>query len=238
LLQGPTPHGHARNALTGGLTFLGGEAQQGERVRLSPDDAHVYVASGSTTVGVFRMLDVACAPTPLPACKLPTLPRRAAVRWKGGSPSDRLFDWKWKVGEQTDLAEFGDPINALDDFIICAYDASGSSQPIFRTNAPAGGICDERPCWKTSGSTVGRRKLKYKDRSRRPDGLDKLDLKEGVAGAASVKAKGKDSFLGVPALPLTPPVRVQLQAATGSCWEAVFSTPTANDVLQFKAKAD
>jgi hypothetical protein len=42
----------------------------------------------------------------------------------------------------------------------------------------------------------------------------------------------------MPTLPLTPPVRLQIQASTGTCWEAVFSTPITNDALQFKAKGD
>jgi hypothetical protein len=190
------------------------------------------------SVGVFRLLNVACAPMPVATCKHPTVSRKAAVRLKADTSSQRRFDWKWVLGEATTLADMGDPIGGLDDAILCAYDASASPQPVFRTTAPAGGICAGKACWKTSGHTPGHMKLKYKDRDRRPDGLDKLDVKEGITGAASVKAKAKDVFTTIPPLPLTPPVRVQLQAATGVCWEAVFSTPTANDVVQFKAKAD
>jgi hypothetical protein len=228
-----------RNTLTGGLTFVGAEAQRGERVEMSPDGLHVYVASGLTTLGVFRQLSIACSPTPLAGCKVPTLPQKAAVQWKNGSTDETdKFVWKWTPGQATTLAEAGDPINGTDDVIVCAYDSSASPQPVFDTVAPAGGVCDDRPCWKIRGSTPGRQTLKYKDPLRRPDGFDKLDIKEGLDGFARIKAKAKSRFLVMPGLPLTLPVTVQAQSATGTCWEASYSTFQQNDPLQFKAKGD
>jgi hypothetical protein len=228
-----------RDSLTGGLTFQGGEAGRGERVEMSPDGLHVYAASGGATLSVFRQLAIACSPTPLVGCKVPTLSGRSLVQWKNGSlDSSDKFLWKWNRGEATALAELGDPVDGLDDVILCAYDQSASPQPVFHTVAPAGGVCDGKPCWQTRGTTPGRKKLKYRDKARRPDGLDKLDIKEGADGLAAIKAKGKTQFLVMPALPLTLPLVVQAQSATGTCWETTHTTSILNDSIQFKAKSD
>ena len=223
----------------GHLEFVGAEAQAGERVVTTLDNAHVYVVSGGSTLGVFRRLNAECTTTPRLGCKTVTLPEKSVVRWKDDfSNTNDKFDWKWSLGQATALADAGDPINGLDDLIVCAYDASTSTAPIFHTVAPAGGDCNDRLCWKTRGNTVGRRQLKYKDPDRRPDGFDKLDLKEGATGFAKLKVKAKSRFLTLPALPLVPPVIVQLHAATGACWEATFSTPKKNTSEEFKAKSD
>jgi len=42
----------------------------------------------------------------------------------------------------------------------------------------------------------------------------------------------------MPPLPLTPPVRVQMQASNGECWEATYSAPLKNDPSLFQARAD
>jgi hypothetical protein len=118
------------------------------------------------------------------------------------------------------------------------YDAAASPQPVFTSVAPAGGICDFKPCWSVRGSTPGRRKLKYSDPGRRPDGVAKLDVKEGIDDVAALKVKGQDQYLRMPVLPLTAPVRAQFQSPSGICWEAVFSVPQDNDVAQFKARSD
>jgi hypothetical protein len=39
-------------------------------------------------------------------------------------------------------------------------------------------------------------------------------------------------------LPFTAPVRVQLQADNGQCWEATYSTATRSNAPQFQAKSD
>jgi 6-phosphogluconolactonase (cycloisomerase 2 family) len=229
---------YARNG-SGTLDFVGAEAQAGERVVTTLDDAHVYVASGGSTLGVFRRLEAACTPMPLAGCRTPTLPQKSTVRWKDDfSNTNDKFDWRWSLGQATGLADVGDPIDGLDDVVVCAYDASTSTAPVFHTVAPAGGDCGDRFCWKTRGNTVGRRQLKYKDPGRRPDGLDRFDLKEGATGFARLKVKGKSRFLTLPTLPLVPPVIVQLQAATGECWEATFTTPKKNTLEEFKAKSD
>jgi len=228
-----------RDATTGHLTFVGAETQAGERVQMSPDGLHVYVASGFANVSAYRQLSIACAPVPLAGCRTTTLSGHASVRLQGVAPSDASrFDWKVRQAQASDVADLGDVVAGTDDVIACVYDASASPQPVFDTVAPAGGVCDERACWKTRGSTPGKRHQKYKDSDRRPDGMDAIDLKEGADGFSSLKVKAKSTFMMPPTFPLTPPVRVQLQTVAGTCWEGVFSTPQLNDGYHFRAKSD
>ena len=42
----------------------------------------------------------------------------------------------------------------------------------------------------------------------------------------------------LPTLPLMPPVTAQLQAANGTYWDAVYSTPAASDTERFSAKGE
>jgi hypothetical protein len=52
-------------------------------------------------------------------------------------------------------------------------------------------------------------------------------------------AKGEGENLEMPPLPLTAPVRAQLQAANGECWEAVYSQFIAkNQSDMLKARPD
>jgi hypothetical protein len=71
-----------------------------------------------------------------------------------------------------------------------------------------------------------------------PDGLSALSYKAGGPRKASIKAKAKGALLDLPALGLTPPVTVRLQRGdVSSCWEATYSTPSANTATLFKAKS-
>jgi len=55
-------------------------------------------------------------------------------------------------------------------------------------------------------------------------------------GGTNLQAKGSGALLGLPPLPLTPPVRVQLHNGdTATCWEASYESATRNDGRLFKA---
>ena len=55
---------------------------------------------------------------------------------------------------------------------------------------------------------------------------------------AAIQAQAKGALTGVPTLPLTGPVLVQLSAEGAACFEAEFEPTgfTKNDAAQFKAK--
>ena len=68
----------------------------------------------------------------------------------------------------------------------------------------------------------------------------------GPAGRARISARGTGvnlsnrPALNLPTPPLSLPLRVQLQATTGRCWEATYSSAGVrkNAAGQFKGKAD
>ena len=94
-----------------------------------------------------------------------------------------------------------------------------------------------------AGSEPPALKFIYTDKLLDPDGLLKVVLKPGpAAGKAKITVKGKGPNLGLPALPLTTPVRMQTLQRFGQfpqfCWEASFSASTRNDAQQFSARSD
>ena len=59
---------------------------------------------------------------------------------------------------------------------VCVYDSSAAPQPIALTHVPAGGTCGTKPCWKTIKGG-----FKYNDKLLTPDGIQQVQLSEGVA---------------------------------------------------------
>jgi cysteine-rich repeat protein len=176
----------------------------------------------------------ACVGVPAPAagCKEPTLPLKAQIllKDKPADKSDQVV-WKWTKGQDTALGEFGSP-TTTDDYELCVYGVGPSI--LFKGRVPADGTCHGVPCWKT---IVGKG-FNYKDKDRTPDGMEKLQLKAGIGGAAKIGAKGKGVLLNMPTLgSLALPIEVQLRGA-GTCWSATYSTSIVNTVEQFKAKSD
>jgi hypothetical protein len=100
--------------------------------------------------------------------------------------------------------------------------------------APADRTCGAKPCWKAVGTG-----FTYADKAGTPDGLTKALLKAGGAAKGKIGVGGSGTNLHLPTLPLTTPVRVQLQQSSSSaCWEATYSTATTNTGSVFKAKSD
>src|SRR4029453_8695057 len=114
---------------------------------------------------------------------------------------------------------------------LCVY--SPTSSLLFSGRFPAGGTCAGVACWKT----IPLKGYSYKDKDRSPNGMEKLQLKAGIAGAAKIAAKGKGTALVMPTLGSLPlPITAQLRGA-GDCWEATYSTSITNTTAQFKAKS-
>ena len=70
------------------------------------------------------------------------------------------------------------------------------------------------------------------------DRLKAVVLKPGESGKTRAVARGKGDALTFPALPLVPPVVVQLHSQAGRCWEATYSIPRVNDGERFVANPD
>jgi hypothetical protein len=226
-----------RDPGTGTLARGGGDGFEEVRgVAVSPDSRFAYAASTADAVGVFGFASFACSPAPMFGCVRPAVP--------GASSIDVLFDpfnpdaakiaWKWVHGGDVGPDDFGDPVAGADHVALCLYDPSAAPQPLVDALAPAAGVCAGKPCWKRSASGA----LKYKDRLLQPDGILGIAVRPRPAPSSSIKLRAKGRPIPLPDMPLTPPVTVQLQSATGRCWEAIFGTPLVNDDVRFKSRAD
>jgi len=96
-------------------------------------------------------------------------------------------------------------------------------------------LCGGKPCWRAADTNA----FKYKDAKQNTGLISRALLKSGSTGKARVQVLAKGPMLETPALPLALPVRVQLQAENGECWEArYFELGTLrNDTSRFKAEA-
>lgn len=146
--------------------------------------------------------------------------------------------WKWKGGDGVALGDLGDP-TAVTDYQLCVFDDSGAAPAVLFGAAAPAAACGVEPCWKAQ-STRG---FQFRNRTGAGDGLTSVVLKTGAAGKASVVVKGKgdgltDRPLGVPAPPFALPLRIQLQAAGGACFEARIDAAgtSRNGDGQFKGK--
>ena len=195
-----------------------------------------------------------CVVAPHPTClQAPgTRGAKLAIRNKTPDGSDRVL-WKG-VGPLAGAIPdppgeiFGSPTDPAigHDYTLCLFDEAGPSL-LFRATAPAGGDCDGRPCWTPTfaGHTFFAPLFgyRYRDRLRTPDGLDKMELRTVSTGATKIFVRGVGEQLsnappGMPALPLTLPVRVQLQIDGGRCWDAEYSAAHANTSEFFRANSD
>ncbi len=173
-----------------------------------------------------------CVVGPRPGCRVPTSPGTALLQLKNRTPdTGDLVSWKWTRGAATTVADLGLPLDTT-DYTLCVFD-QGGTRLVLGATAPAGGLCAGRACWKQSTKGFG-----YKDKDRTPSGLEKMSLTAGTTGKAKVTLKGKGPNLALPALGLTLPVRVQLQASDAACFEATYSSAQLNTSSQLKARSD
>jgi DNA-binding beta-propeller fold protein YncE len=224
-----------RDAGSGVLTRRNDEhVGQSGGIGESPDGMHLYVSSGASRgVRSFRRTTVACSPTPLETCFLPA-PRKPKLFLNNnpGADDSNAMAWRWQMLSGADVSQYG-AVTSTNDFVLCVYDQSADPQPIMNALIPAGGACGFRSCWKQ----IGAGGYRYTDTERQPDGVSHFALKAG-AGTGRIKAKGAGGNIPLPDLPRTPPVRVQLQAANGNCWDSTFSAPAVNLSTKFKARGD
>jgi 6-phosphogluconolactonase (cycloisomerase 2 family) len=222
-----------RQAGTGELSFVethtygdvGAEPLSDTRdVLVSPDSQFVYAFGRAAETFTVFAPSPSCTPTPKPSCQ-------AAGKGKlkiktPGADKKRVLVWKW---QSTVVPAVGDPL-ATSDVALCLYDASPASQPRLDAVAPAGGTCGARPCWQPIGAV-----LKYADKERTPDGLQKIKIVPKPGATSTIVTKARGANVPTFSLPLTGAVTVQLQSSTGECLEATFSSATLNDATQFLA---
>ncbi len=183
----------------------------------------------------------ACGIGPVLGCKVPTESVRSKLAIKNRTPDDGdVLEWKWLKGEETLAEEFGDPVLTT-DYRLCLFDLSGESPALFtQAAAPAAGNCKSKPCWKALGRVPGVKGYRYNDKETTPDGLKQMTMTPGPDGNAKIalKAAGVNLALPIVVEPVPLPLRVQLQASNGTCFEATYSTAEKNDGEELKANAD
>ncbi len=224
-LESADPKYVAWSAIDSGLTDLNVRT-----LAIDPTNPRtIYAATGGTGVFVLTQL---CAAAPQAGCRMPLEPNKSVLtlKDKSNNKQDSLV-WKWLKGEATTLADFGDPLST-NGYWLCVY--NGAAQLVLGVTAPAGGTCNGKPCWKATGTTG----FKYKNKLRTPDGVDSVTLKAGVDGKAQAVVNARGIPFEIPTLPLTLPMRVQLQGQNGNCWEATYSIARKNLPDTFDARAD
>jgi hypothetical protein len=162
------------------------------------------------------------------------LPGKALLLLRDRTPDRRdTLVWRWR-GQATKLADFGDP-RSRTGYRLCVYEPRRTgTRLVLDARAPAGGRCSGRRCWRK----FGRAGFVYRDPQATPDGVRRIVLHPGPAGEAAIVVAARGGRLGVPRLPLTPKVTVQLLAGNDTCFEASYSAPLANAGTRFRARAD
>jgi hypothetical protein len=229
---------------TGGITVVDSSPEIDHLASLArrPDGAIVGVGSsgqfggaGARTDGlVVRYLGSRCDDAPRSICAPVTVAGRGRLRLKRGATSARdTLVWNWRKGVAT-AAALGDPTTTT-DYALCVYDGDTNAL-VYEESAYAGRTCGARPCWLAHGAGG----FVYVDGSGSVDGVTKVALKVGADGKSSAMLKAKGERLTLPALPLSLPTRVQLQASGGTCFDTTFSSAGAsvNTTAKFVGKSD
>jgi len=229
---------------TGGITVVDSSPEIDHLASLArrPDGAIVGVGSsgqfggaGARTDGlVVRYLGSRCDGVPRSICAPVTVAGRSRLQLKRGATSTRdTLVWNWRKGVAT-AAALGDPTTTT-DYALCVYDGDTNAL-VYEEAAYAGRTCGVRPCWLAHGAAG----FVYVDGSGSVDGVTKVALKVGADGKSAAMLRAKGERLTVPALPLSLPTRVQLQASSGTCFDTSFSSAGAsvNTAAQFVGKSD
>lgn len=182
-----------------------------------------------------------CTATPRTDCAAPPRAHGARLAIAGGSLPQRTFQWQWGKGSSVDAASFGDPL-AGDPVSLCVYGTSDGDTLVGAALSASDATCGSargrsRACWRSLGDDRG---FTYRDNAGKRGGLQSIQMLANAPGRAPITAGASGSVITVPSLPLTAPVRVQLQNAHGGCWEARFGPQRArtNTATQFRATAD
>jgi hypothetical protein len=172
-----------------------------------------------------------CVAPDAPGC-FPAAPGRSSIVLRRGvttSAANKVV-WRWRGTGDVDKAALGSSASGT-GFTLCVFDQTDLR---LSATAPLGGICAGKPCWRDL--PFGYR---YADPDGTPDGVQKVQTRAGHAAQAKIAFKGRGGRLDVQPLAMTGPVTVRLERSDGgACWESVYSVPTANDDVQFKAKSD
>lgn len=198
---------------------------------------NIIASTAAVSVGRYFGLTLPCPASPAPICHGNVAPSAGKLRMDAATANPKAkMQWSWKKGEATALGDFGDPVGG-DDYALCLYDQSGAPTLLTGAVLPGGGTCKGgKPCWKALGTSG----VAYADGNGLRFGIRSLKLKAGPNGKAQVKLAGQGPTLPVPTLPAPLPLRLQLIAENGQCWQSVFSAAglKRNDATGFQGGSD
>lgn len=234
---------------------------EGRSIGLAPDGAPVAVGEvGGAVVMKLRSSDGAsfegtpcgaitcepcevcvapdtCAAQPRSDCQLPLDEQGSFLKVQTDATGNDKLKWRWGKSAGIDDAAFGEPDHGT-DYAVCVYDDVAATPRLLWTRAlPGLGACAKRPCWIKAGKS-GPAEFSYveKDVTVTPKLKLATKLRAGPPNRARLLLKGKGP-LGLPALGLAPPVRVELRSSLGECWGATYADGVlVNDATQFRAK--
>jgi hypothetical protein len=204
--------------------------------------APTTATAGSSTESAPATVEVTVSPPPPPCagglredCLVSTRAGKGRIRLEDAEDAeDDALSWKWLLGEETTLADFGSPATET-PYELCVFDADGVA--VAYTTYGPDDDCDGASCWRTKKNG-----FQYQHRADGEDGAtstSKLALRAGADGKAKITASVEGGLLSVGGLPPAAPVTVQLRAEGAGCWEATFSAPAnSSDSDSFADTAD
>jgi hypothetical protein len=168
-----------------------------------------------------------CQPVIEQVCTTPTGPAAQLGIGEGASPADAQVKWKWKIAQQVNVQDFGDP-RMTTSYALCIFDqdaqASSGLRLMLQANVP-----HSSTHWSPNAKGY-----KYSDSSLSADGMQTIVLKSSAAGTKiTLRAKGNN--LGLADLPATPLLTVQLKTSDGKCWGANYPTADKDSPTKLRA---
>src|SRR5262245_15502949 len=160
---------------------------------------------------------------PAPDCRQPIATGGATLVMRDAKNDAKdLLAWKWRHGQETSKAEFGEP-NASTTYALCIYDDVDGL--LSSVTLDPGGTCGQHACWAEGASG-----FRFRSREREPDGASTLVLHHGRRdGRARIVFLASGANLDLPDLSdMASPLTVQLRRTGSSvCWGARYSFPPA-----------
>src|SRR5262249_16350805 len=107
---------------------------------------------------------------------------------------------------------------------LCLFDVSGTTPSLlFRSIVPGGGTCGSEPCWRANRSGTG---FVYSGDGS-DDGTRLLRVSSSAGARSRVRFSGRGPGLrgrpfGLPAIPLSSVLRLELRADGGACLGASY----------------
>jgi cysteine-rich repeat protein len=160
---------------------------------------------------------------PAIGCREPIVPGGATLVMRDAENDAKdLLVWKWRRGQATSKAEFGEP-NDSTIYALCIYDDVDGL--LSAVTLDPGGTCGQHACWAERPGG-----FRFRSREREPEGASTLVLQHGRRdGRARIVLQASGDNLDLPDLAdLASPLTVQLRRTGSSvCWAARYSFPPA-----------